>query len=89
MRGLIAALQGLNCGEGSESSSSDIGGARGRVLNDKNGPECEDEINAVEEGHGRNEEEVEIGGCGNLKKKIQEYEAERLNQSGAAPDWEQ
>ena len=69
MRGLIAALQGLNCGEGSESSSSDIGGARSRVLNHKNGLESEDEMDVVEEGHGRSEEGVEIGGCGNLKKK--------------------
>ena len=69
MRGLIAALQGLNCGEGSESSSSDIDGARGRVLNHENGPESEDEMDVVEEGHGRSEEGVEMGGCGNLKKK--------------------
>ena len=52
MRVLIAALQGLNWGEGSESSSSDIDGARGRVLNHKNGPESADEMDVVEEGHG-------------------------------------
>ena len=69
VRGLIAALQVLNCGEGSENSSSDIGGARGRVLTHENGPESEDEMDVVEEGHGRSEGGVEIGGCGNLRKK--------------------
>ena len=41
--GLIAALWGLNCGEGSECSSSVIDGVRGRALNREHGPESEDE----------------------------------------------
>ena len=52
MRGLIAALQGLNYGEGSESWSSDVDGVRG------GGPESEGGMDDVEEAQGRSEERV-------------------------------
>ena len=42
MRGLIAALRGLNC-KRSESSSSDVDGVRGRGMNREHGPESEGE----------------------------------------------
>ena len=40
--GLITALRGLNC-EGSERSSSDVDGVRGRGMNREHGPESENE----------------------------------------------
>ena len=42
-RGLIAALQGMTCGEGNDSSSSDVDGVRGRGMTREHGPESEGE----------------------------------------------
>ena len=87
--GLITALQRLNYGEASESSSSDVDGVRGKFLNPEQGPESEDEMDDVEEVQGRSEEGLEMGGCGNLKETSINVELNDRTSQGTAPDWEQ
>ena len=64
--GLIAALRGLNDGEGSANMSSDVDGVGGRVSNRKHGIESKDETDKAGEAQERSEEEVGMGRCGNL-----------------------
>jgi len=64
--GLMAALRGLNRGDGSANSSSDVDGVGGNVPNCEHGLEDEDETDEVGEAQERSEEGVGIGGCGNL-----------------------
>lgn len=64
--GSIAALLGLNCGEGSANSSIDVDGVGGRVTDCKHGIESEDEKDKLGEAQERNEEKVGMGRCGNL-----------------------
>ena len=55
--GSIAVLQGLNQGEGSVNSSSDVDGVGGRVLNCKHGIESEDQTDKLGEAQERSEQE--------------------------------
>ena len=61
--GLMAARRGLNHGDGSVNSSSDVGGD---MPNREHGLESEDETDEVEEVQERSEEGVGMGGRGNL-----------------------
>ena len=64
--GLMAARRGLNRGDGSANSSSDVDGVGGSVPNREHGLESEDEADEVGEAQERSEEGVGMGGCGNL-----------------------
>ena len=64
--GLMAARRGLNRGDGSANSSSDVDGVGGSVPNREHGLESEDEADEVGEPQERSDEGVGMGGCGNL-----------------------
>ena len=64
--GLMAARRGLNRGDRSANSSSDIDGVGGSVPNREHGLESEDEADEVGELQEQSDEGVGMGGCGNL-----------------------
>jgi len=64
--GSIAARRGLNRGEGSANSSSEVDGVGGNIPKRGYVPESEDETDEVGEPQERSEGGVGMGGCGNL-----------------------
>ena len=64
--GSMAARQGLNPGDGSANSSSDVDSVGGSVPKREHGLESEHDADEVGEAQERSEEGVGMGGCGNL-----------------------
>ena len=63
---MMAVRRGLNRGDGSANSSSDVDGVGGNMLNCEHGLASEDKTDEVGEVQERSEERLGMGGCGKL-----------------------